>query len=239
MNILSIDWDYFIDVTDTQRSRLFPDGGNENLSIDIQNIIWMTHYQNPALEKIESIPECRMIKDIIIEHVSYEKPTMIADSHKHIYEFIKEHFSTNEPINLVNVDFHHDLFKIKKIGEVDCGNWLKYIMLEFPESSTYSWISRVDSDIEDMATSKGQLNIFKEDLEILKQNWDAVYICRSGMWSPPHLDHVFIDTFKWMKDSYFLKYETTVFDDRYDEKFIEAINTFRKSMKTMKPDIQG
>jgi hypothetical protein len=39
LNVLSIDWDYFINATYLERGSMFPDGGNENIPDVIKNII--------------------------------------------------------------------------------------------------------------------------------------------------------------------------------------------------------
>ena len=50
---LSIDWDFFVDATMTQRLVMFPDGGNESLGTTFSNYIWDTLYRNPELQTIK------------------------------------------------------------------------------------------------------------------------------------------------------------------------------------------
>ena len=53
IKVLSIDWDYFVDVTAEQRVLIFPDG-HEHFGVNIYNTVWMNKYA-----------ECAELEDLI------------------------------------------------------------------------------------------------------------------------------------------------------------------------------
>lgn len=196
LKVLSIDWDYFMDVTNNERSYMFPDGGNEALPGDVQDIIWATHYSNPnynlesiqvdkvAMEKIRLVLENQKM----IKAHNNTSAMMVTDSHKHIYDFIVDSMEDSyQPIEVYNVDFHHDIYPYGEPGEVNCGNWLRILSENFNVSS--HWVAREDSQSEESF----QKRIPRATLDdLMEVQFDIVFFCRSGMWSPPHLDDEFI-----------------------------------------------
>lgn len=236
MKVLSIDWDYFIDATAVQRFSMFPDGGNENVPYYLRNIIWASHY-NGELEKIGiKEKDLEIAKDLIAHNFD---SIMIADSHKHIYEFIEENY-LGDCIDVTNIDFHHDLYGMNNIGrqEVDCGNWMVKLFDEY--DCTYAWINQSDSDKSvdnDEFCKINEINIEK----IKNEKFDLLYICKSSIWSPPHLDKYFIDAFSPLihQDKIEVRYETTVFDDRYNKEFLKIVHQNQEYMRQTKERIQN
>lgn len=230
LKILSIDWDYFINATAEERYTLFPDGGNENIPYYIQDIIWTTHY-NGKLENIGVKEEdLELTKGLIAG--SFDK-IMITNSHKHIYNFIEENLFGDE-IDVVNIDFHHDLFGAgdAKRQEVDCGNWMSKLFENY--DCKYRWIKQEDS----MKGVETQICPTKEVKfeDILNEEFDLLFICKSGVWSPPHLDKFFNDTFKPLlaQTEIEVVYETNVFDDRYNAEFEKIVTEQRKMIENIK-----
>ena len=240
LNILSIDWDYFINATMSERCSLFPDGGNENIPSVIQNTVWSGYYRTDSLKNIETDTQAiQKIKRCLRK--SWDSVFMIADSHRHAYDFIKSimvHMN-RESVNVVNVDYHHDIYNNGE--EVDCGNWLRKIMNDYSDTdSSFTWIAREDSDESgfcfDESVSDGDGLIKGLDIDyIFEYDWDAVFICKSGMWSPPHLDKKFKDAFKWILDDMpnTIKYEKGIFEDRFPnvEKEVNMYNMFYDKIK--------
>lgn len=194
LKVLSIDWDFFIKATNSERCMLFPDGGREDLPKSIKSLIWQGLYGSNRKE-LESIGVVNLFKrfrfDIARSIRNYHpKKIVICESHKHIYKYIKDLMDTGKflSIDLLNVDFHHDCFTDK--GEVDCGNWLYHVMNEY--DGNYRWLSRKDSFISS-EHPVGNLKRVKQYRSIQDEKFDLVYICRSDMWSPPHLDKSFYD----------------------------------------------
>ena len=187
MKILSIDWDYFIDCTFTDRVMKFPDGGNENIGIAMSTYIWATRYACcPEIADIKvRSKEIDALKKIV-EHNKQEYFFICADSHQHLGEFIlnedMEQKIKKEGITIVNIDHHHDMFGLGE--ELNCGNWLNKVLDKYPEA-TVKWIHNDDSDIEDFVGTEST------DMNDASGEYDVIYLCRSAIWSPPHLDKEF------------------------------------------------
>lgn len=235
INVLSIDWDYFIDASLPVRHALFPDGGNEDLAEQIRSVIWLGLYASkPQLESIGILKTpLQELIEVITENSSPQVKVMMADSHKHIYNFIQENKQKMDAVNLVNIDFHHDAFKPRI--DVNCGNWLTHALSDFPPESQFTWIARQDSPLEDIHDSQ-RIQIVREDFSLLfETEWDLIYICRSGMWSPPHLDETFIKAFGWLTEEHYLILEQDILTSRHDSTFQENVQNFRKMYYSMNP----
>lgn len=219
LNVLSIDWDYFIDASAADRLMLFPDGGNENLSTTLQDIVWSGRYNNDKLLTVKSDSKAiRFVKGILKKT---DANYMIVDSHRHAYDFITDSMKdfNRDSINLVNIDFHHDVYD--NGDGVDCGNWLAKIIELYGRGSSFTWVGRKDSDMnyrDDIGLE------FTTSLDIVGEyDWDIVFICRSGMWSPPHLDESFRNMFNWITKHCPTKYQRDIFTDRYRR--VKKMNT--------------
>jgi len=184
-NILSIDWDYFIEVTDNQRACLFPDGGNEKLLKSVQNFIWCSRYASTdKLRKISvDIDEINNLLSLIERYKKDNTQFCVYDSHKKIKRLIEHDHS----VNVFNIDFHHDCCEFS--DDVDCGNWAR--LLNFRK---LYWIRREDSqdDVGPFVDYKYKaIHNLMDNLQELADGIDYVFICRSPMWMPPHLDSYF------------------------------------------------
>ena len=201
--ILSIDWDYFINATATQRSMLFPDGGNENISYALQDFIWNSHYSSPASEELRNIGilkrEYNLVHDILrkfIDKYLYSRvanphsEVLVTISHRWIYDFIMQRTYEGEEFEVYNVDFHHDMYHLRNSDdEVNCGNWVNCLKKYRPKMQ-YHWVKREDSDDEVLGGAKVDCADCKLG-DIKNLSFDYVFICRSDCWSPPHLDNYF------------------------------------------------
>ena len=199
--ILSLDWDYFVNATAAQRYTLFPDGGNENISYELQDFIWNSHYAcSPELREIEVLKDDYKTMFDILKRFSNKYVTspvanpnrkvLITVSHRWCYEFILQRTNEDEEFELYNVDFHHDMYHYRTPDErVNCGNWVNCLFEQRPNMK-YSWIKREDSDENTIGGEKAPCNICTlKELEGL--DFDYIFICRSDCWSPPHLDKLF------------------------------------------------
>lgn len=242
LNVLSLDWDFFIDANMFTRCNLFPDCPNEKYPASLQEIIWLSKYYTPKLEavgiKLSAVYEVqKLIDNAFFNPVSI----MIRDSHKYCYDFVDQLYNRLEwsGINLINVDFHHDMYK--NGSAIDCGNWLFKLQQKY-SNMQIEWVYDPESDdsfehVDDimkisMTTDIGCIHNF---------NWDAVFICRSGMWSPPHLDKYFIELFDPLRNgsyncSFYLDTsDPDAFNDRFGSRFHEALQDERKMIN----QIQG
>ena len=226
LNVLSIDWDYFINASIGERLELFPDGGNENLPDGLGQLIWSGRYIDGRLNNIKTDTKAIRRLKKCIRNQSLLLETMIVDSHRYAYDFIKDYMFQHDydSVNLVNIDFHHDVYDFGT-DEVDCGNWLRILMKDLEDSdSKFTWVCREDSDdlrleLFDLEKTTS-LDIIDED------DWDIIFICRSGMWSPPHLDKNFMDCFKWLLEyGGYVRYQESIMKKSRMSGMKELINS--------------
>ncbi len=189
-NVLSIDWDYLIDVSFEDRLLYFPDGNDYKMFLN--NMIWSSMYASSNGSKINDmgimVGEYGYLKKLLSK-VNSKVPMGVDDSHMMIVPFL-ENVLGNDKINIYNIDFHGDVFSdAKSIGDVNCGNWLSYLVSKGMVKKSV-WVRSKDSDIGD---SESKIDVITEDIKVLdKVKFDAIFICKSSGWSPPHLDDYFI-----------------------------------------------
>lgn len=191
MKILSIDWDYFMNCSIGDRLTYFPDGGNENIGIAMSNLIWSARYAFAKCTdfNLSSIKTRSSELDFLKKIVDKNKDRFCfacADSHKHLGDFIldtsmEKKFSGG--IEITNIDHHHDTYGYGT--SVNCGNWLNKVIEKFPETSAL-WIGNEDSEQTAIKNVTYSSNIKDADKE-----YDIIYLCRSSVWSCPHLDKEF------------------------------------------------
>ena len=193
MKVLSIDWDYFIDASCDDRIMYFPDGGNENMCEMLQNIVWGSRYMDKHL-KTFGVRDFEFIKTVLLKASknSNKVKVCVRDSHKEAYPFIVSKRKHLEGVEIYNIDFHHDVYSFNR--GVDCGNWA----LRCSEmGAKVFWLGREDSDCSALENNMNVLKRVSEE-DILKQEFTHIFLCRSSMWSPPHLDTYFIELIHFM-----------------------------------------
>lgn len=109
---------------------------------------------------------------------------MLADSHKYIYEFVPDY--DTEDIELYNINFHHDTYPTSGTTTPDSGNWFRYLLEDGNVSNGY-WVACEQSYRDDCLPKEISL------AELPKEGYDLIFVCRSGWWSPPHLDKYFLE----------------------------------------------
>jgi len=189
MKILSIDFDYFQNVT-KEILRDYPDG--IDLGTSLSKIVWAVRYVegNPAKKRVESVTLNQDLFDNVMNVLSKQRsciPVMIHQSHIDAYDFICEQAEENDinEIKLFNIDFHHDI--VNECKTLDCGNWISHLKEAYPKTEV-TWLARELSleayGLQDSIKSLIELSLDK----IQNMQFDAIFICRSDSWSPPHLD---------------------------------------------------
>lgn len=182
INILSIDWDYF-----------YPDSANYDWgaresdyfysfmwSLRVADVNLIT--QVPALK--EYVPKVR--KDFWQRMVSNKPILYVTDSHKDIVDVI-----TEESI-VTNLDAHHD-FGYKEYKELGCDNWANLLMksgLIKEYHLIYPAWRQSEDESENFSTIKSKITSVSYQLP-KKQDYDIIFICRSGAWTPPWHDKLF------------------------------------------------
>ena len=110
LNVLSIDWDYFVDADAIERSKHFPDIPNEKYLPVLQDTIWTSRYaEDDSLLNIGVKPVAYSVADAL-EEMEDIPLVVVCDSHKWAYTFTVQRLQEtgNKQINLLNLDFHHD-----------------------------------------------------------------------------------------------------------------------------------
>lgn len=244
-NVLSIDYDYFVKCSADYRDWNFPDGGNENLPSTVIDCIWQSRYATtPDLDTIDILEdEFDTVSELVINLSKKGVPVYYFDSHKYAFDIItnaalQEIKLTN--LKITNIDFHSDVYDFGVAGDtepVDCGNWFRKIVELFnlyggnSINKDYLWIARDDSDKSPWVDSKvyyGNLVHASDNRPIsqyLDEYYDLIYICRSGAWTPPHLDNYLGYLLRSLKH-----YSGEEFQDRYTKNFISGVEQIRKSI---------
>ena len=247
INVLSVDWDYMVEATSVQRCTLFPDVGNEDVNQSLLDYIWRRLYSySSEIDSIEVDAESLdSIMSIISSCVTNHTNLYITDSHKYAFDAVSKVLGSDQhTLNLVNVDFHHDCYDLYgEVGTVNCGNWVNALFDPnnhmISEYSKYTWIKRDDSDdFDDIDTEDlpDWINVDTVD-NITMDDIDVLFICRSGVWSPPHLDEEFIqfcenciDIVDNAEGSCVV--DLAILDSRYTPEFQEGFHRDREMMST-------
>ena len=204
LNVLSIDYDFFQTVDIDTLATCYPDG--HDLPTEIANVIWATYYAASfTRRKLEKVG---------------------VDAEK---DFIMDEYKSGEykRLNLVNIDMHHDMFNENET--VDCGNWVSHIVKEIPKTRI-KWISNPVSK-EAYGLTDRKFEIIENDFESIRdKKWDLIFLCRSDIWTPPHLDREFIDIANLiMETSAECRYMPVVMTSRYeDETFLNVVEEHKK-----------
>lgn len=196
LRVLSIDFDYFQTVDEDTLFSCYPDG--IDLSTHLSTIVWASHYANPTTEKKLEAVSVNEDELYAMENVLREQntsiPVMIAQSHRRIYEFVincMEHSGrTNEDgLCVSNVDMHHDFRNGNE--ELDCGNWISHLNEKYP-SMGIEWIANPVSKTMYRLDRWDDKDLIKYRVEDMRETeFDAIFLCRSDNWLPPHLDIYF------------------------------------------------
>ena len=197
---LSVDWDFFIDATSDQRILMFPDGGNENLPTSIRDYIWDTHYRHPELQDMEVTSDYKHLLHIC---KTFRGEACVADSHRWAFNFIMDNTESDEEFEVYNIDFHHDLYNFTtRDGEVNCGNWATMLQ-KYRPNMKYKWVKCDTSDVmsgeEKVHVEMMTMTIFRMLFRDVSEEFQYLFMCRSAVWSPPHLDKKFVRAVKAIK----------------------------------------
>jgi hypothetical protein len=234
LSVISVDWDYFISCSTEERFRLFPDGGNENLPLEIANFVWMSRYAESE-GKIQKMQTLHSDLEIYARIYTGE----ISNVEKNMQE---GNFDT---LQLLNIDYHHDIYS-HATDEINCGNWLLHLIEKYPQGS-YTWFRRSDSEDLPEGTISDDI-----DFTVRTEDWlddaldefaDAehtiIYFCRSDVWTPPHLDSRFNALcYEFTRDpEYNTIFEPLAVEDRWSEQFISAMKIQEDTLRKIKGEL--
>ena len=177
--VLSVDFDYFVNCSAEFRDECFPDP-NENNSPQLTEFLWYnrTNYY-PAISALGVTEEYIALRKFLKEDNGYYFYN--AESHGRIMNMIYYLFPKDTTtLEVVNVDYHHDRYAGAS-DRIDCGNWLRILLEERPDTEVL-WVRREDSVI------LLEYPYFDTtDFSDVKGHFDAVFMCFSPEWTPPHL----------------------------------------------------
>ncbi len=241
VKVLSIDFDYFQKVS-KETLMYYPDG--HDFGTELSCIIWAGHYVAPdERAKIEGVKldQAKLNKVInLLKEQNILCPVLITQSHKHIADFIKDNLpDTKTKFEVVNLDMHHDTFEYGGKSEtsfenVDCGNWGSVILNNYPNSQI-TWVNQKASSV--YGDGDKRLIIEPELDNVLNRQYDMIFICRSDIWLPPHLDAGFKKLFNCAaRHFYQVRYEKGIDKPRDISLIRERIEAETNFFKTHYPE---
>lgn len=186
MKILSIDFDFFQYASKAQWEA-YPSGIDRTAKES--ETCWSTAYA--ACRTLSAVKakkrELNRLKTLLLCQ-NRDIPVKIASSHKEIYEFVHKYQAENNKLTVVNIDAHHDFYNNNP--NLDCGNWVKFLSEEY--DMNWFWIAdEVMLEMYGFSKFDTEKSI-PVNLDCLKnKQFDAVFVCRSDSWTPPHLDNHF------------------------------------------------
>lgn len=201
-NILSIDFDYFIDTDVEIRNNVFPNGldyaPKELIAQEWDNL----YHSYPELKNIGVIKDFYLLVDFLKRNkdkynykLGYN--VFFADSHSRIKQVIDlVPLETN--INITNVDFHHDYYHFFTGGQsYNCSNWLRRLLEERPFTAV-KWVRRSDSET---VTLSGAFPYYMTTKikSALEKDYDYIFVCLSPEWTPPHLYYLYQELIRVLK----------------------------------------
>ena len=200
LNILSLDFDYFLKFENDDTSVLseFPDGTEAFLQFN--DAVWAIRLAYKEVEdKIKTVKcnEDELAKvSVFLNCCKADIPVMIANSHVHIHDFILSHAKPGQELRILNLDFHHDAYNISQ--ELNCGNWVLKLKERTANPVTYQWVTSengwncAEVTIPSFIKESYRFKSFAEYLSWNKDyKPDLIFLCRSDVWVPPHLDGYF------------------------------------------------
>lgn len=185
MQILSIDFDYYLDTDIRTRNCDFPDG-HDLMPPDVLKIVWDNRMNfTPAIRNIGLIDEYYKHMEQLKE-IGYESAYR-ADSHRAIWDSCLKDIPGDEKLSLVHIDFHHD-FYVTGGNTIDCGNWLRHLLDRHPLTDLI-WVKREDSETDGLF---GDFPYPMQDtIDLSGYYFDKVFLCFSPEWTPPYLRNDF------------------------------------------------
>lgn len=191
-NILTIDWDYFFKASRKIRDS-FPPIPDGTVGAIPDNSLWLKHYKDEYEEvSIDSTSLAELIK-VFYAGIPKIKFSFFSENHGemlNVVKFICDNLGDNTPVNITNVDYHHD-FSFSGFTP-RCDNWGRLI-----QSDSFEWCSRPDSDRQSFGFPiTDYFPVIEVSFgEVIKRLYSGYYqyvhLCRSDLYSPPKEDFLF------------------------------------------------
>lgn len=197
---LSLDFDFWV------REDPLWDYGHAETDDPRENLIhlitlWQIRYQSQDLygetdmAKFADFPPEGILTALASKKLRARKigRMMVAESHRHAYDFFRERWlRQGEPDVLVHIDAHHDLWPWTPGQPHSCGNWLTRLLAETPVPTTVVYPGWKDHGLDGPAHGPALLTDWQSWQEPEPLTIRNVFLCRSGVWVPPHHDERFL-----------------------------------------------
>jgi len=192
--LLSIDWDFFFPTPEHDPHMIYDWGHSEGHSL-YYGTIWTIR----AADLLRNTGE---LPGTSGEEISFwnrfkfgEQATLFySESHKDILHPLVRPYTKD----ILNFDAHHDAGYTRPIGKpsaVRCDNWAEFlikkgsnIQVVYPAWKPHAFDCEPASQVE--------IERIIDDGKDYEQEFDAVFVCRSGAWTPSWLDGSFDDFIK-------------------------------------------
>lgn len=181
-NLLTIDWDFFIDASLEERTYTFPRIVDGEWCCIPDNTVWDTLKIKSKLFK----QDLSNIISAIFSMNSIFNTFYVSENHGEAYNVFKKCGGFK---SVTNIDFHHDMYL--GTSHLCCDNWCTILKSKY--NFDYYWVKRPDS----ITTTFGEevnarVLCFDRVINNLKSGYyDVIHLCRSDLYSPPKFDQYF------------------------------------------------
>lgn len=189
MKILSIDFDFIMYPCIKLYNNLC--NGEENATVSWQNIENQLNIE-PFLRYDANV--LLQIAKIIKKNVLQGACLVPIEEHQQIIPYLPK----NEKIDLLNIDFHHDilynpddLLKITDLNEYNCSNWVGYLFMHGCINH-YTWLKAPQSTPYKIEIKPFEYDILTlKDLPNIQNDYDYIFFCFSPQWVPYKYKHLY------------------------------------------------
>lgn len=222
MTLVSIDWDFFVEECPML------DLGHREQSIflttmwDIRRIDWAVKgrsiQQMMPLRSPVNPFDAHLVAWMMVDPGS-EFYSANAESHGMIVPWLDD---CDDVLDVWNFDAHHDVnYGTLRPDKYDCSNWLGWLMQQGrvrQATQVYPlWRCRYAegySEAAELAAKAGtEYRVVYGVEQIRTVEADAVFLCRSGCWTPPEYDSMFNDLCRALGHTICLKERGTDLDE--------------------------
>lgn len=189
LKVLSIDFDYIM----APCIKLYNDlcEGKEN-----SNVVWKHIEAERNIEPFLNYDAVSLIKiaRIIKSNAINGAKIVPIKEHQEIVELLCH---TNKGVNLVNIDFHHDIMyhtdmiaELTDMHNYNCENWVYYLH-NIGKLKSYTWIKAPQSDLLSPSIKFDFNMLGKQGLDTVDNDFDMVVFCLSPQWVPYKFHHLY------------------------------------------------
>ena len=187
MKILSIDFDYIM----SPCIKLYNNycAGDENATV-----IWDKLEHDLEIEKFlcYDAQALKKIALLIQRNVKNGAELIPIEEHQEIIELLPK----EETIDLVNIDFHHDIWyspeaveNINNFNEYNCADWVGYLYLH-NRLTSYKWLKAPNSDVYKGEEISYEI-LGKNDFANIGNDFSKIFFCFSPQWVPYKYRHLY------------------------------------------------